>query len=236
MTKDDVIDTVSRIQHHLDTAANDYAALIEAHAWEIMEMTKTAFAQYVFGDNLKPEAARQRLYRAIRAVEMRAELSELMSIDDTRHMSHPDPAAIPDTTINALYRVEQAARLTVIKAAYRDNGGIVTMHAIQEAAEAVAEYGVFNTLPDGEGGQIKAHEAISDLLYVQAANRRRMDSKTTWVLSRASARIGSVIGGSGTMAMINFKDDLYQLLRNDLDGKQIVISIGVEGESADHDR
>jgi hypothetical protein len=190
MTPDEITDTIARIQHHLDSAADMLLELETAEAWKTLGITKAELAQRIFQDSPTRDAARQRLYRAIRAEQMRAELSDLMAVDNPGDiMSQVNPATIPDTTINALYQVEQAARVTVLKAAYRDNGGIVTVKAIQDAAEAVSEYGVFNVLPDGVGGHIPAHEAIGDLLYMQAKNERRMDSNRVYVVDEATGHM-----------------------------------------------
>lgn len=181
MTEAEITDTISRIQHHLDTAADLMLELHTSKAHEILGITETALAWRIFGrPELKPESAYKRFYRAWRTAEMQAQISDLMADDADGHMS-VDPATLPGTVCEALYKVQDAARLQVLKAAYRDNGGNVTVKAITEAAQAVAEYGVFNVLPDGQGGQVRAADAIRDLLYVEAGNKRRMDSSRVYI-------------------------------------------------------
>lgn len=183
MTEAEITDTISRIQHHLDTAAELMLELHTSKAHEILGITETALAWRIFGrPELKPESAYKRFYRAWRTAEMQAQISDLMADDADGHMS-VDPATLPGTVCEALYKVQDAARLQVLKAAYRDNGGNVTVKAITEAAQAVAEYGVFNVLPDGQGGQVRAADAIHDLLYVEAGNKRRMDSNRVYVFN-----------------------------------------------------
>lgn len=203
---------IIQAQHHLECAESILKKLEEMDAHRLMGFNSwEAFCWKHFGHN------RQYLYRQLHAAQVRAHLY--------RHVPEADQVQL-DTLSESVLRqfkvAEQALWANIYDSAKSIGGGTITAKTVKQASDTYADVMAHGTVDGVPLSEVVAAGAVDLMVSRNAAN-----SALHWVVSRADVHLEILRTGDDHYAYLRFDNDLAEKLQN-LEGKQVVLSIGVK--------
>ncbi len=203
---------IRQAQHHMECAESILKKLQEMDAPKLLGFASWEdFCWQNFGHN------RQYLYRQLHAAQVRAHLY--------KHVPEADQVQL-DTLSESVLRqfkvAEQALWVDIYDSAKRIGGGTITAKTVKQASDTYADVLQHGTVDGVPLSEVVAAGAVDLMVSRNAAN-----SDLHWVVSRAAVHLEILRTGDDHYAYLRFDHDLAEKLQN-LEGKQVVLSIGVK--------